>query len=305
MKARLDVPAGYSLRRVLASHGWYDLPPFVLDDASRTISTVVALPGGGARRIVMREEGGGAVLESPGPADAGTRRALTRAARRILALDVDLSEFHGLVADDSRFAWIAQTGTGRMMRAPSMFEDVVKLVLTTNCSWAFTKKMVVALVDRYGEEAPNGGRSFPTAARLARVREKTFRDAIRAGYRSPYLSALAREVASGRVDVEGWETDRRDAAALRKEMLALPGVGPYVTENLLKFLARPDGLGLDSWMRAKYAKLYHGGRPITDRTIARRCAKLGRWAGLALWFDLTRDWLDEDEESSGVRITLS
>jgi N-glycosylase/DNA lyase len=294
------------MRRVLSSHGWYDLPPFELDQSAWAIATVVALAdGGGARRITMREDGGGVVLESPGAADAETRRALMSAGRRILALDVDLSEFHESVARDPRFVWIARTGTGRMLRAPSMFEDVVKLVLTTNCSWAFTKKMTTALVARYGETTPDGARSFPTAARLARVTERTFREAIRAGYRAPYLASLARQVASGRADIEAWHSDPRDARALRKEMLALPGVGPYVAENLLKFLARPDGLGLDSWMRAKYAKLYHGGRPITDRTIARRCAPLGRWAGLALWFELTRDWVDEDGESSGARITLS
>jgi 3-methyladenine DNA glycosylase/8-oxoguanine DNA glycosylase len=70
----------------------------------------------------------------------------------------------------------------------------------------------------------------------------------------------------------------------------LPGVGPYVAENLLKFLGRPVGLALDSWMRAKYSRIHHGGRPVTDRTIARRHAKLGDWAGLALWLELTGDW---------------
>ena len=63
--------------------------------------------------------------------------------------------------------------------------------------------------------------------------------------------------------------------------MALPGVGPYVAENLLKFLGRPRGLALDSWMRAKYARLHHGGRRVSDRTIARRYARLGEWAGVA------------------------
>ena len=80
------------------------------------------------------------------------------------------------------------------------------------------------------------------------------------------------------------------APVLRKEILRLPGVGPYVAENLLKFLGKPDGLALDSALRAGYSERYHGGRRVTDRTIARRVSGLGRWAGLALWFDLWRDW---------------
>ena len=245
----------------------------------------------------MAIDGARIVVESPGPASAGDRRAIEAAARRILALDVDLTEFHATVRGDQRFRWIAETGSGRLLRAPTAFEDVVKLVLTTNCSWAFTKQMTAALVDRYGERAPDGSRSFPTARRMARVSEGDYRSLIRAGYRSPYLAELAGIVAKGEVNPAAWDTDPRPAAELRKEMIRLPGVGPYVAENLLKFIGKPAGLALDSAMRAKYAEMYHGGRKIKDRTIARRCAPLGDWAGLALWFVLTRDWHDEDGPS--------
>jgi len=121
---------------------------------------------------------------------------------------------------------------------------------------------------------------------------------VRAGYRSPYLAALSRAVASGESDPASWDDDPREAPALRKEMVKLPGVGPYVAENLLKFIGKPDGLALDSAIRAGYAEVYHGGRKIKDRTIARRLAPLGRWAGLALWFDLWRVWVEEDKGKS-------
>jgi N-glycosylase/DNA lyase len=246
---------------------------------------------------VLREDNG-VVLESPGSAPASTRRALVAAGRRVLALDVDVSEFHEIVRRDPRHRWIAVTRSGRLLRAPTAFEDLVKLVLTTNCSWAFTKQMAMTLVARYGEEAPGGSRSFPTPARLARVAESEFRKVVRAGYRSPYLAALSRRVADGDSDPASWDTDPRDAAALRKDFVKLPGVGPYVAENLLKFLGKPDGLALDSAIRAGYAEKYHGGRKIKDRTIARRVAPLGRWAGLALWFDLWRAWAEEFIASS-------
>jgi N-glycosylase/DNA lyase len=289
MRIRLPAPSDFSFRRTVQSHGWCDLAPFtVLADAS-SIATVIALPGGGARRVVLREADG-VVLESPGAASAATRRFLLAASRRILALDVDVSSFHDAVRRDPRYRWIADTRSGRLLRGPSAWEDVVKLVLTTNCSWAFTKKMTTVLVARYGEESPGGARSFPTPERLARVTEGEFREVVRAGYRSPYLAALSRSVATGDADPAFWDTDPSEASVLRKEILKLPGVGPYVAENLLKFLGKPDGLALDSAIRAGYFERYHGGRKVTDRTIARRVAKLGRWAGLALWFDLWREW---------------
>jgi N-glycosylase/DNA lyase len=294
MRARLDVPSGFSFRRTVASHGWCDLAPFSATPDARAVSTVVAIPHGGARRLTLREEGCAIVVETPGVVDAATRRTLMAAGRRVLALDVDVSEFHAKVSGDPRYRWIAETGTGRLLRSPTAWEDVVKLVLTTNCSWAFTKKMTNVLVERYGEVAPDGAKSFPSPERMAKVKEKEFRGAVRAGYRSPYLVSLSRDVASGACNPGAWDDDPREAALLRKEMVRLPGVGPYVAENLLKLIGRPDGLAIDSAIRAKYSELYHGGRKIKDTTIARRLAPLGRWGALALWFDLWKAWMEED-----------
>jgi N-glycosylase/DNA lyase len=294
MRVRLETPRDFSFRRTVASHGWCDLAPFSVAADASWIATTVALPSGRARPIVLTGDGG-VVLESPGPATPAERRSLITAGRRVLSLDVDVSAFHAAARRDPRYRWIADTRSGRLLRSPTAFEDVVKLVLTTNCSWSFTKKMTAAIVERYGEKAPDGTRSFPTPRRLARVAEREFRDDVRAGYRSPYLVALSQAVVSGDPDPASWDTDPRDAAVLRKEIVKLPGVGPYVAENLLKFLGKPDGLALDSAIRAKYFEMYHGGRKIKDSSIARRVAPMGRWAGLALWFDLWRAWTDDGE----------
>ena len=298
MRARLDTPPDFSFRHTVDSHGWCDLAPFTTSPGYRSIATVLAMPGGGARHLLLRDDGGTVVLESPGAADAATRRALVAAGRRVLALDVDVAGFHEAVRRDPSYRWIAETRSGRLLRSPTAFEDVVKLVLTTNCSWSFTKKMTRTLVARYGETTEDGARSFPTPQRLARVAEREYRQAVKAGYRSPYLRELSRAVAAGDVDPASWDTDPRDPAVLRKEIVKLPGVGPYVAENLLKFLGKPDGLALDSAIRAKYYEMHHGGRRIQDRTIERRMAPLGRWAGLALWFTLWRDWQAEVLERS-------
>jgi len=295
MRARLDLPNGFSFRRTVASHGWCDLAPFQAAKDARALTTIVAMPGGGARRLTMRGDTKHIEIESPGPANARDKKTLTNAARRVLALDVDMSEFHDVVRKDDRYRWIADGGAGRLLRSPTAWEDVVKLVLTTNCSWAFTKKMTTGLVERYGERAPDGARSFPTPQRLGTVKEREFRDVIRAGYRSPYLAALSRGVVDGTYDPAAWDHDTRDATILRNEMTQLPGVGPYVAENLLKFLGKPHGLALDSAMRAKYYEVYHGGRKIKDSTIERRLAPLGRWGAHALWFDLWKAWVGEEE----------
>jgi N-glycosylase/DNA lyase len=298
VKVRLDIPPGFSFRRTLLSHGWCMLPPFAIGKSADSLATTVALPGGGAVLLHLRPEKDAVVLEAAGRHDASVRRHLEGAARRILNLGLDLSPFYEATAEVPGLEWIAETGAGRLLRAPTLFEDLVKLVLTTNCSWALTTRMTRAVVDLWGEPAPDGSRAFPGPAALAEAGEAGLRERARTGYRAPLLASLARKVALGEVDPESWQRDERDPAALKKEMMALPGVGPYVAENLLKMLGKPGGLALDSWMRGRYAELYHGGRTVTDRTIARRYMRLGRWAGLAIWLDLTRDWFDGDAPSA-------
>jgi N-glycosylase/DNA lyase len=294
MRIRLDTPPGFDLRATVLSHGWCRLDPFRYDEAAGVLETVVAVSESRALPLRLYPDAPDLVLEVLGRPEAATRRRLAAASARMLNLDLDLSGFHDTARGIDPLAWIAETGAGRLLRSPTLFEDLVKLVLTTNCSWAFTTRMVRALVRLAGTPCADGRRAFPTPVALAALGEARLRDGVRAGYRAPLLAALADRVASGEVDPEGWEHDTRPAAELRRELLELPGVGAYVAENMLRLLGRPCGLALDSWLRATYSRLYHEGRQVTDRTIGRRYARCGGWAGLALWCDLTREWTPLD-----------
>lgn len=302
MRVRLTVPTppGFVYERTLNSHGWCRLLPFHVDQRER-LHGVVARPEGGALAYRLAPYRGCIVVATAGPVTDADRRLLRDTTRRVLNLDLDLSGFHGRVRHIDGMQWIAATDSGRFLRSASLFEDVVKLILTTNCSWAFTTQMVRAMVNCYGEATAEGTRAFPEAAAIAKAGAKRLRQRVRAGYRAPLLARLARQVADGSTDPDAWEHDTRDPLELRRELLQLPGVGPYVAENVLRFLGRPAGLGLDSWLRAKYARVYHGGRRVTDRTIARRYAKLGPWGGLALWCEMTRDWFEADDPAARLQ----
>jgi 3-methyladenine DNA glycosylase/8-oxoguanine DNA glycosylase len=178
------------------------------------------------------------------------------------------------------------------MRSPTVFEDVVKTICTTNCAWSGTVRMVTALVEGLGDESTRGRRAFPTAERMAATPERFYRDVARAGYRSAYLRTLAKSVASGQVDLESLATDQElsdDEVAAR--LLELPGVGPYAAAHVLMLIGRYSRLVLDSWTRPTYARL--NGRKATDATIERRFRRYREYAGLAFWLYLTRDWVSD------------
>jgi N-glycosylase/DNA lyase len=166
------------------------------------------------------------------------------------------------------------------------------MICTTNCSWALTEKMVHGLVNSLGREANDGRRTFPTPEAMALMPVKFYVNEVRAGYRASYLKELADRVASGTLDVESWQRSSLPTPDLIKEMRGVMGVGPYAAENLLKLLGRYDGLALDSWTRAKFFTVRNNGRKTTDKKIERYYSRFKEWRGLALWCDMTRDWLE-------------
>jgi hypothetical protein len=63
-----------------------------------------------------------------------------------------------------------------------------------------------------------------------------------------------------------------------------------VADNVAKLCGHHGGFGIDAWVRRKLPMLV--GRPLTDKQIAERYRSYGEWAGLALWCELTQDWLE-------------
>jgi N-glycosylase/DNA lyase len=262
-----------------------------LDEARSTLELTLAL-GTGARTIQIGPgRRGHARLTVAGRAP-GERLAqeIVDRARHVLALDEDLSPFYDAVASDPDLAWAA-AGAGRMVRSPTVYDDVIKTICTTNCAWSATVRMVTALVGNLGREAPGGKRAFPTPEAMAEADGAFYKDVVRAGYRGPYFRALAEDVADGKLDLEGLlDPELRDDEVAAR-LLALPGVGPYATAQMMMLLGRYSRLILDSWSRPKYAKL--NGRKASDKTIERRFRRYRRYAGLAFWLYVTRDWVAE------------
>ncbi len=311
----IPAPAGFLFERAVAGHGWFDLPPFAWDRAAGTLSRPLRLARGGAALVVVSEVtprgGDGRVLSvriaASRPLQSADAAAVRRQVTHMLRLDEDLRGFYRIAREVGRpdLSWAEAAGAGRLLRSPTVFEDLIRMVCTTNCSWALTRTMVSALVSGLGEPAPLGARLFPDPGTMAEAPPRFYREVVRAGYRGTHLRELARLVAAGAIDPEAWLRHGRTVEEVRAEILSLPGAGPYVADNMLKLLGRYDGLGLDSWCRRKFAGMYHRGRAVSDARIARFYASFGTWRGLALWCDVTRDWFQGEGGALSAPAELS
>jgi 3-methyladenine DNA glycosylase/8-oxoguanine DNA glycosylase len=284
----MAVPPGFRLRSVVFSHGWYDLPPFEWNEDAKRLTTALTVGGSPIDATVVQPSAEALSIRSSSTLSKSARQELERLATNLLGLRLDLAPFYSKAG--RRFSWARELDVGRFLRGGSAFEDVVKMMATTNCSWSLTKLMITRMVERLGAKTPEGRRAFPTPKALAEQDLAFYRDEVRAGYRSEYFQRLARRVSSGELDVEAWPHFAGEVQELGKLIRAEKGCGPYVVENLGRLFGRFDGLGIDSWCRRKFVELYGEPDGDVDDAIRAEYKRFGPWQGLALWLDLTRDW---------------
>jgi 3-methyladenine DNA glycosylase/8-oxoguanine DNA glycosylase len=286
MKLLFSARPPFSLDAVVRSHGWAQLAPFRRDDDERTLRYVSRLDAGRVVELLIREETDGVSVATDAPLSGAEQAQVERQVAWMLGLDQDLSAFHDLARREPRLAHVVERAQGRLLRSPTLFEDAVKTILTTNTTWAGTIRMVEALVARFGDPLPAdpGRHAFPSPGSVAAADVETLRSETRLGYRAPYVLELARSVASGDLDLEGFRSTGLPTPQLRKELLAIKGVGAYAAAHLLILLERYDFLPVDSWALKMVSHEWHGGEPIGPAEVEAAFQPWGAWKGLAYWF---------------------
>ena len=168
----------------------------------------------------------------------------------MLRTGVDLSPFWRACRRDNELGWVARRRAGYLMASQTAFEDLLKILFTTNCSWSATEGMVHRTVAASKTRSPTGQRTFPSAGQCARMRLSTWKERIRCGYRAEHARVVAKLGADGKLDEIAGDPDPERR---RASLLQLPGFGPYAAGQALRLLG--DGyyedLALDSWCRAR------------------------------------------------------
>ncbi len=281
----LEIPSNFNFSRTVFSHGWYQLLPFEFDSDSLCLNRIFQNSEKSVSAAIYQSDGNIEVKISDNNIDQKFKEQILREVRHILRLDDDLNDFYQLTK--KKFSWISETNSGRLLRSPTVFEDLIKTICTTNCSWALTKNMTKNLVEKLGTPTAGGKKSFPTAIQMASVSTDFYKTEIRAGYRAAYFAELAEKVAAGKINPEGWLNSELPTKELKKEMKQIKGVGDYAAENLLKLVGRYEGLALDSFLRSEFYKKHNKKTVCGDREIEDFYEKFGSWRGLVMWCDMT------------------
>jgi N-glycosylase/DNA lyase len=209
--------------------------------------------------------------------------------------DEDFSDFWELCRGHVVLRHCRSKRTGALLRCATVFEDTVKTICTTNCSWSNTKLMVSNLCRMFGEPCARDGEAFtfPTPERLAVASEDDLKEA-KLGFRARYILEFARWVVDGDLDLDAW-CRKRDPDALRTALLGVKGVGSYGANHLLMLLGHYGEIPCDSEVREYLGVSPKAAQKEVERAAARRYGKWGRYCYLAYKFErvfVKRNYVD-------------
>jgi N-glycosylase/DNA lyase len=188
-------------------------------------------------------------------------RALPGIVEHYLALDHPLAEICDSFPKDPVMNAARHFCRGlRIIRQPK-WECLATFICSSMKQVAHIRQISMALRKRFGEQRRIDDHlvyTFASPPRLAQASEKELRD-CKLGYRAKNLRKTARLVSSGQADLEAWSA--LSDAELRKQLCALPGVGPKIANCVMLFAyERLRAFPIDVWIERVLRQHYFSGR---------------------------------------------
>lgn len=281
MKTRLTLPLPprFDLRRAVCSYGYFLLAPNRWDPATQAFHRPLLVDGRVVNVTVTQRDN--RLRVNCDRLDAAERREVKRQLARVLRLDEDFAPWFRLhpAARRARFA--------RLIRSPSLFEDMVKTITGCNVSWPNTVRMNARLCEQVGT-----GGAFPSPEQVAALAPAQLAQRCKVGYRAERIVRLARDIVDGRLDLAWFESPRRTSDELYHALLKIHGLGPYAASNLCQLLGHYDRIAIDTETYRHFCAEQGLERPRDPKklhgAIERRYAPYAPYQFLAYWFDLWR-----------------
>jgi 3-methyladenine DNA glycosylase/8-oxoguanine DNA glycosylase len=286
----LPIPQNFDFHSTITSHGWVVLHPNIYNKKQNSFSRIEALPGGQAARLTVAstENQVKISVESPGEILAPDKKVIKEKVRHMLRLDEDYSDFY-IHCQERGGVWAGLAcGKGRMLRSPSLFEDLVKVICTTNIQWGGTKRMARELVDAYGTpfDPQPELKAFPAPGAIAADSLESFKQKVNLGYRAEYIHGLAARAADGSLDLDELVDGATPTKEIRKMLKGIKGIGDYAAASMLMLLGRYDEIPVDTIFRDFMSGHYFTEAPFDQSQALEVYAQWGQWKALAYWFEM-------------------
>ncbi len=274
---RLPLPQPYDLpwtRWYLQAH---TVPGLEAYDEGRYARTLTLSSGPALLSVRLEDDAVEVAVEPAVP--GGTAPDVAEAVvvtRRLLDLDADGAAVDARLAQDPALAPSVAAAPGlRVPGAADGWELLARTMVGQQISLAAARTHLGRLITALGEPLPGDRRLFPTAAAVAAGGLGVLGGPRR---RVAAIVAAAEAVAAGRLDL----SPERDPEALRADLVALPGVGPWTADYVVMRLTphRDVLLGSDLVVRQGARLLGLTADDLADRG---RWSPVRSYATMHLW----------------------
>ncbi|MBI2528907.1 MAG: DNA-3-methyladenine glycosylase 2 family protein [Candidatus Rokubacteria bacterium] len=227
-------------------------------------------------------------LRLPGARSARALDAAVAEARQLCGLELDLPAFYQAARRDPVLGALVPRLYGlRPTLMPQPLEMLVGAVCAQQVNLRFAFTVRARLVRGFGTPVAVGGHTvyaFPDAERLARAQVRQLRAMQFTGRKAEYIIGLARQVASGALDLDALRG--RPNGEVMSTLTAIRGFGRWTAEW---FLARSLGRGDvcpagDLAVRKAFAHFFGRGRLPSEAAVRRRAAAWGGHQNLAVHY---------------------
>ena len=138
---QLSARKPFNFLAVVNSHGWRQLAPYTFDETSNTLAYVLQLSNARVLELKLHDNKDGVNI---------TTAKLTKTEQKEVAdkvtwmfgLDLDFSDFYAASRLEPKLVHAKKQTLGRILRSPTLFEDVIKTIFTTNTLWAVTRNKI-------------------------------------------------------------------------------------------------------------------------------------------------------------------
>ncbi|HTB83893.1 MAG TPA: DNA glycosylase [Candidatus Sulfotelmatobacter sp.] len=203
--------------------------------------------------------------------------------REFLQSEVELEKILATFPVDTPMQTAVAHCRGLRLLRQDPWECLASFILSSMKQIVQIRQIVALLCERFGEPcsvepaARLGsaiGRtlqfSFPTPSRLAAATESELRE-CKMGFRAPGLLNAARQIDSGKLDLE--KIRRLDYAEARNELMQLHGVGGKIADCVLLFAYGFDSaFPVDVWVERALQELYFPKRQASDKRLRKFAA---------------------------------
>lgn len=208
------------------------------------------------RVLNVRREGGDIVLSPT------NREDFHRIWYNYFDLDRDYNEIKEELSKDEILKQATKFGHGIRILNQDPFEMIISFIISANNQIPRIKKAIECIAENYGEKIPTRGQyqgedfySFPSPEKLSQALAEDLREICRVGFRDKRIVESAKMVAAGDIDMEEIFHMTRDQG--KETLMALPGVGPKVSDCILLFGFNKDqAFPVDVWVKRVMEHFY-------------------------------------------------